>query len=355
VSLEPPFGAIDREDMLGRVVAAPRHVEEALERVTAHPWPRPAVSPTLLAVGGMGGSAIAADLARALYEDVLPRPLLVTRGYRWPACVGPDALALLSSYSGETEETLALDDEARQRGIPRLALTTGGTLATRCARDGVFVEPLPPGSPPRAALFSSWVALTALLHTLGWCPDPAPGWRAAAARLRADDDRIGPVVPEAANPARRLARALQGRRLFVYAGNGATEAVALRWRQQLNENAKVHAHAAAVPELNHNAIVGWERPEADGAAAVVVLLRDVEDSDRVRLRLDWTADYARRQGARVCVVMVEPGSRLERLASLVRFGDYVSVYLALVNGVDPTPIPSIQELKQHLSTQGEPA
>jgi glucose/mannose-6-phosphate isomerase len=362
VSLEPPFAAVDRADMLGRIAAIPLHIEEALERVATEPWPRPArpsaghaAAPALLAVGGMGGSAIAADLTRGLYEDELPRPLLVARSYRWPACVGRDALALLSSYSGDTEETLALYDEAGARGVPRVALTTGGELGRRCRRDDVFAQSLPPGSPPRAALFSSWVALTALVHALGWCPDPAPGWRAAAARLRREDEPLAPQTPEERNPAKRLARALDGRRVILYAGVGPGEPVALRWRQQLNENAKVHAHAAVVPEANHNEIVGWERRDVAGAPIAVVILHDHEDSPRVRARLEWTADYARRQGAEVHVLEDAPGPRLERLASRVRFGDYVSVYLALLAGVDPTPIPSIQELKGRLSRPGGPS
>ena len=350
--LEPPYGERDRGGMAARIGDIPEQIEQALERLAAHPWPAPAREPARLVVGGMGGSAIAADLTRGLYEDRLPRPLEVVRTYRWPGWVAGDALVLLSSYSGDTEETLALYRDATSRGVPRLALTTGGALGALCARDGVFAQPLPPGSPPRAALFASWVALTGLLHTLGWIGDPASGWRAAAQLLRERDGALGPAAPEAGNPAKQLARALEGRLVYVYAGAGPLEAVALRWRQQLHENAKVLAHSAVVPELDHNEIVGWEHPGALHRGIAVVALNDPEDAPEIRARLALTAEYARRQGAAVHEWEAAPGPRLARLASLVQFGDYLSLYLALLGGVDPTSIPSIDEFKRRLSSRG---
>ena len=351
--LDPPYGERDRFGMAARIAGIPAQIGEALARLAERPWPAPPRPPARLAVGGMGGSAIAADLTRGLYEDRLPRPLEVVRGYRWPGWVGGDALTLLSSYSGETEETLALYRDAGGRGAMRLALSTGGTLGACCARDGVFVHPLPPGSPPRAALFSSWVALTGLLHALGWVEDPAPGWREAAARLAEREAELGPAVPETRNPAKRLARGLAGRLVYLYAGSGPLEAVALRWRQQLHENAKLLAHSAVVPELDHNEIVGWERPGALHRGIAVVVLHDPEDAPEIRTRLTLTGEYARRQGAAVHEWEAPPGPRLARLASLVQFGDYLSLYLALLAGADPTPIASIDAFKRRLATQGD--
>ena len=351
---EPPYGARDSGGMAARIGGIPEQIERALERLAERPWPTPGVEPVRLAVGGMGGSAIAADLTRGLYEDRLPRPLEVVRAYHWPGWVRGDGLTLLSSYSGDTEETLALYRDAAHRGVPRLALTTGGALGALCARDGVFVQPLPPGSPPRAALFASWVALTGLLQGLGWIDDPAPEWRETARLLRERDARLGPDMPEAGNPAKQLARALEGRLVYVYAGAGPLEAVALRWRQQLHENAKVLAHSAVVPELDHNEIVGWERPGALHRGIAVVALHDPEDAPEIRARLALTAEYARHQGAEVHEWEAAPGPRLARLASLVQLGDYLSLYLALLGGVDPTPIPSIDEFKRRLSSRGNP-
>ena len=350
--LEPPYGARDAGGMAARIAGIPAQIDDALERDAREPWPAPAVRPDLLAVGAMGGSAMAAEPGGALYRDRLPRPLVVVRDYRWPAFVTPASLVLLASYSGGTGETLALYGAAGVRGVPRLALTTGGTLAEWCRRDGVPMVALPSGSPPRAALFAAWVALTALLERLGWVEGAAEEWRRAGAALRARDATLGPGTPEARNPAKRLARELTGRMPLIYAGPGSPAAVATRMRQQVNENAKMLAHSALVPELNHNEIVGWERPGAPHAAAAVVILRDAEDPPEVATRLALTADYARRQGAAVHEIDGGEGGRLARAAALVQFVDYLSFYLAIARGVDPTPIASIDEFKRRLAEQG---
>jgi len=348
-ALEPPYGERDRGGMADRIDAQAEHIEEALERGAREPWRVPSASPALLAVGAMGGSAIAADLAATLDRDRLPRPLLVVRDYRWPACVGPDALALLCSYSGNTEETLALFAEAVQRRVPLLALTTGGRLGEECRRRGIGCATLPGGSPPRAAVFSAWVAISRLLHALGWTADPAPAWREAAAALRRGREALGPQVAEALNPAKHLARAVHGRTLHIFAGAETLGPVAARWRTQINENAKLLAHSALVPELNHNEIVGWERPEATHRRSSVLVLRDREDAPEIARRLTLTADYARAQGAEIHEVSSDDGGRLARMASLVQWGDYLSFYLALLSGVDPTPIASIDEFKRRLA------
>ncbi|MEK7824136.1 MAG: bifunctional phosphoglucose/phosphomannose isomerase, partial [Candidatus Eisenbacteria bacterium] len=349
LSLEPPYGARDAGGMAARIASQPEQIEEALARCAASPWHLPAGSPALLAVGALGGSAIAADLTAGLHHDRLPRPLLNVRDYHWPAFVGRDALALLCSYSGETEETLALYREAGEKGVPRAAITTGGTLAAWCRRDAVPCAILPGGSPPRAALFSSWVTLTALLQALGWIEGEVPAWREAAGVLRERNRVLAPDTPESGNPAKQLARVLAGRFVFIYAGAERVGPVASRVRQQLNENAKMPGHSAVVPELNHNEIVGWERPGALTKSVAVLLLRDAEDSTATRTRLTLTGEYAARQGAAVYEVDSTGEGRLARLASLVQFGDYLSLYLALADGVDPTPVASIDEFKRRLA------
>jgi glucose/mannose-6-phosphate isomerase len=352
MALDPPYGERDAGGMAARLDATPEQIEDAVARYQAGPWSLPSRFPSMLAVGAMGGSAISGDLTFGLYSDQLPRPLLVVRDYRWPAFVTREAFALLCSYSGNTEETLGLYAEARKREVPRAVISSGGALAVACGRDGVPCHKLPGGSPPRAALFTIWVPLTALVHALQWCDDPMPAWRDAAARLRALRDRIGTHVPEEGNPAKRLARRLAGRMLFLFSATERTAPVAARMRQQLHENAKVLAHSAPVPEFNHNEIVGWERPGALHRGASVLLLRDAEDSVPVARRLDLTAEYAERQGAEVHVLESPPGGRLARLAAQVAFGDYLSLYLALAQGVDPTPIASIDEFKRRLAEAG---
>src|SRR5204862_5328068 len=138
----------------------------------------------------------------------------------------------------------------------------------------------------------------------------APAWREAAALLKRRRGEVGTGNPEAANPAKRLARSLAGRTLFIYSGPGGPAAVATRWRQQLNENAKVLAHSAVVPELNHNEIVGWQQAGPLTRSLAVLLLRDGEDTAAVNARLDLTAEFAARQGAAVHEIRSQGESRI---------------------------------------------
>ena len=351
-SLEPPFGAADPGGMLERIESQGAQVEQALARGAASAWgagaKRAGAEPRRLAVGAMGGSAIAADLSADLYCDRLPHPLLVVRDYQWPAWARSETLVLLSSYSGNTEETLSLYEAARAAQMPRAAITSGGTLAEWCLRDGVPLATVPGGAPPRAALFGSWVALTGFLFGLGWISDPAPLWRDAARTLRAGAARLGGTVAERDNAAKRLARDLHGRRLHVYAGSAGLGAAATRFRNQLNENAKLLGHSALIPELNHNEIVGWELALAAHRDAAVVMLRDDEESAPVAKRCDLTAEFVAAKGATVHEVRGTGAGRLERLASLVQCCDFVSLYLALLSGTDPTPVRSIDEFKRRL-------
>ena len=230
-----------------------------------------------------------------------------------------------------------------------MALTSGGALGDLARQHGWPLHRLPGGMPPRAALFHGWVPLTLLLADLGFAEDPRPAWREAAALLRERRRELGMAVPEATNPAKRLARAVAGRTLQLSSGPGALAAVAMRWRQQLNENAKVFAHSAAVPEHNHNEIVGWQVPGPTTRAVALMVLRDVEDPAEVSARLDLVAEYAARQGAAVHEIRGQGESRLARLAALVQFGDSLSLHLALLGGADPTDIASINEFKRRLA------
>ncbi|MEO5989250.1 MAG: bifunctional phosphoglucose/phosphomannose isomerase [Candidatus Eisenbacteria bacterium] len=351
--LEPPFGHRDPHGMAALVDAIPEQVEQALARTNATPWQKPKHAPDLVAFGGMGGSAIAGELTGATYADELPHPWLVVRDYQWPACVTAGSLAVLSSNSGDTQETLALEAQARQRGVPCVAISSGGELSSRAMAGGYDLQHVPGGMPPRAALFHAWVPVSRLPAALGWTADPEPDWREAVSVLREYRDNLGVDAPESRNPAKQLARMLVGRTVLIYSGPGGPAAVGTRWRQQLNENAKILAHSAAVPEQNHNEIVGWQVASDATSAVSIVLLRDREDSAEVTLRLRLASEYAVRQGATVHQATSDGESRIARLASLAQFGDYVSLYLALAGGVDPTDITSIDDFKRRLAESAQ--
>jgi glucose/mannose-6-phosphate isomerase len=340
--------AIDASGMAGLIAAWPEQLRVQRAALAREPWPK--LPPrTLLALGGMGCSAIAGDLVFALAADRLPFPTLVVRGYAWPRAVGPGALAVLSSYSGATEETLALLDEAERRGVARVGLTTGGPLGERLKAANAAWRGLPAGLPPRAALGYSVVSLARLLEALG---DPGEGegaWQEAVAVLEEGNGLLAPAAPEAGNPAKALARALVGRAVVVHGAVGTLAAVARRWKGQVNENAKTPAFEAALPEMNHNEIVGWQALPDLHARCAAVFLADPGDAPRVARRREVTAEILAEEGLATHVVEARGTSPLARALSLVQFGDWVSFYLAVLAGVDPTPIAKIDRLKRALA------
>lgn len=340
--------AIDRSGMAALIASWPEQVRTQLAKLDAEPWPR-RDAPSLLALGGMGGSAIAGDLVFALAAPRLPFPTIVVRDYRWPAAVRPGALCALSSYSGSTEETLALLGEAEARGVDTVGLTTGGPLGARLSARNAAWRGLPAGLPPRAALGYSVVSLSRLLEALGDEGEGDGAWREALTVLEEGTEALGPAAPEAGNPAKALARAVVGRAVLVHGAYGVTAAIARRWKGQVNENAKTPAFEAALPEMNHNEIVGWEALKGVHVHCAAVFLADDGDLPEVVRRREVTAEILEEEGVATQVVRSRGTSPLARALSLVQLGDWTSYYLAVLAGVDPTPIAKIDRLKKALA------
>jgi glucose/mannose-6-phosphate isomerase len=303
-------------------------------------------APGGLVVAGMGGSAVGGYLARGALYKRLRRPLLVSDGYNLPPWVGADTLVLCSSYSGTTAETLACYDDARDLGAPIVVATTGGALAERARRDRVPVVPLPGGFQPRAAVGYSLVAALEVAALAGVGPSLRDEVEAAAAladRLAAEWGPDGP--PEGA--AKALARRLHGT-VPVVMGAGLTSPVAYRWKCQFNENAKLPAFSSLLPEADHNEICGWERGRKL-APFSGVFLEDADQHPRVQRRIELTAAEFERAGAPALRVAAPGDTRLDRVLSLVMLGDLVSVHLARLDGVDPTPVEALERFKGALA------
>jgi glucose/mannose-6-phosphate isomerase len=338
------IAAIDSTGQSAEICDLGTHLRDALWRVDSAGL-TDFEAPGGLVVAGMGGSAIGGYLARGALHGRLRRPLLVSDGYNLPPWVGADTLVLCSSYSGSTVETLACYDDARTVGAAIVVATTGGPLAERARRDRVPVVPLPGGFQPRAAVGYSLVAALEAAALAGVGPslrDEVEGAAALADRLAAEWGPDGP--PDGA--AKALARRLQGS-VPVMMGAGLTSPVAYRWKCQFNENAKLPAFSSLLPEADHNEICGWAAAPELGTFSAVVL-EDPGASARMARRMDLTADILS-DGAEVVERVVAQGATpLERLVSLVLLGDLVSLYAAVLRGVDPVAIPAIDALKARL-------
>ena len=292
-------------------------------------------------VVGMGGSAIAADLAMNLTEPETELPLGVTRGPLLPRSVGPDSWAVFASYSGQTWETLTAYDEARRRRAPRLTIGSGGELEARAERDGVPHLMLPPGLPPRAAL---GYMLGGLLGALDpFFPESNDRrLRQAAEGLRRLETRFS----AARGPAAVVASRLEGRIPHIYADT-SFGGLARRWKTQIEENSKRLAEFDLVPELFHNALVAWDAMSpAEARRHAVVMLEWEEESPVVRWGFRYLEELLHAKGVTVISVPLDSIDRLEALLEGVAFGDHVSLFMAEQARVDPQPVEAITRLKK---------
>jgi len=342
------IATVDSTGQLDEVLGLPEHLEDALWRVESS-GARPVDAPGGLIVAGMGGSASGARLAVAALGPRLTRPFVVADGYSLPGWTGPSTLVLASSYSGNTEETLAAYEQAVSRGAPRMVATTGGALAARAREDGVPVVPIPGGFQPRAAIGYSLVAALEAARLCGAAPSLAGEIEAAAALADELVAEWGPDGPENGD-AKTIARALHGT-VPVIGGAELAAAAAYRWKSEINENAALPAFASVLPEAGHNEIVGWPAARELGRFGVV-LLEDPRANPRNRLRTELTGELVE-AGAEVVLHASARGvTRLERLVSLVLLGDLVSLYIAVLRGVDPVSVHVIDALKERLSSAG---
>jgi len=293
----------------------------------------------------MGGSAIGGDLATAALGDCATRPIRVVRGYAIESWTLPDSLVLCASYSGNTEETLACFEAAGAAGTQRVVLTTGGTLARLAREEGVPVIGVPAGMQPRAAVVYMTIGALECAALCGAAPALHAEIDTATALLEQLIEEWGPGAPED-SLAKRLARELH-ETIPVIHGAASTTAVGRRWSTQINENAKVLAFWSELPEANHNQICGWERGR-EMAPFSGVFLGDPDQHPRVKRGIELMTAEVERTGAPAIQVDARGESRLERVLSLVLLGDIVSVYLAVVSDVDPTPVEALSRFKQRL-------
>jgi glucose/mannose-6-phosphate isomerase len=342
---------IDVSGQVDDVLAMPQHLEDALWRVESASLERSlSASDDLgpMLVCGMGGSAIGGDLAEAVLGERLLRPFRTVRGYELPGWASPGSVVLCASYSGNTEETLACYEAAGALGAIRIAVTTGGRLAAAARDDGVPVIPLPAGLQPRAAVGYMLISALEVAALSGVALHVKTEIDAAASSLVELAREWGPDA-DPDSLAKRVAQRVHKTCVCVY-GAGPTAPVAMRWKTQINENAKVPAFSAELPEADHNEIVGWDSASSLGSF-MAVFLEDVDQHPRVRQRVDLTAALIEPEAAGTLRLQSRGVNRVERVLSLVLLGDLVSVYLAVLRGTDPTPVPMIDRLKAELERE----
>lgn len=340
---------IDRGNMLSFCVEAPKHYEEAakIARKFSIDYPKP----QKIIVAGMGGSAIGGEHLKDWARDKLSIPIEVEREYSLPAHADKNTLVFVVSYSGETEETLSVFLEAIKRNCMLVCISSGGKLLEFAEKLSVPYIRIPSGMPPRAALPYLFMPLLIILEKIGFVSNVNEEVSEAINILKKVSSENSPEKPSNINFSKGLALKIDGTVPVVY-GFGFYRAVAQRFKQQFNENSKVPSKWEFLPELNHNEIVGWEKAEKMAKNFSAIFIRDVEEPKEIRNRIEATKELIFKKKVKVFEVWSNGKSKLAKMLSTICFGDFTSVYLAILRKVDPTPVKTIALLKEKMKHIG---
>ncbi len=337
---------IDTEDMWGKLAKFPDQWKKAVELTSDIVWSVDSSRVKNVCFSGMGGSAIGADLIRSYSMGKCPVPVFVNRRYDLPEWVGADTLFVACSYSGNTEETLHALQLAKSRNAQIVAVTSGGKLLLDASHEEYGYVKIPGGMPPRAALAYGLVPLFKLFNYLGYTEEGIEALDETAKML---NEQVMIFSEMENNQALVIATELQDTLPIIYTGSGLLESVGLRWRGQFEENSKVLSYGNTIPEMNHNEIVGWEQIAHLTGRLSVILLEDEHDHPKEKQRIQIVKELVEDLTVFTIHLKSSGKSRLTRQFSLIQLGDWVSLYLALINEVDPTPIAKIDLLKSRLA------
>ena len=303
----------------------------------------PATSIRNVLVAGMGGSGIGGSLVEALVNNECPVPIAVLKSYDVPAWVGPETLFIASSFSGNTEETLAALQQAFDRSATVAAITSGGKVLQLAEERGLTLAKIPAEAPaPRAFLGYSFIQLLFVLRAYDLIGDSF-GNDLEAGISYLEHNQVG-IRQEA----ERLADLLVDKLPVVYA-DARLLPVILRLQQQINENAKQLCHVNVFPEMNHNELVGWVYPKPSLSQTVTLLVQSGYDHPRVRMRMEVCQPILAAASGYVETITAQGQSFLEQCLYLINLFDWTSLLLAERNGVDPFPVAVIDQLKNSLA------
>ncbi len=334
---------VDPRGMLEVITALPESAEDAIE--VAEKVDLKVRKFRNVVVAGMGGSAVGGLLLKDWLQQTSKVPIAVSRDYSLPGFVGRDTLLFAVSYSGGTEETLSAFEEGRVKGAKIVAFTSGNELWNRAKAAHITTFKLPAGFQPRAAIAHQFLSLVVAARKVGIAQDSWWEVREAIDVLKAIREEMRLETPQWSNSAKKLATELHGYFPLIYGGR-IHEAVAYRWNTQLNENGKSPAGSSFIPEAFHNAIVAGEADKKLLENVCAVFLLDPAEGEHVTAKTRRFIDIIKPSFGKVLEVQARGESRLARMLSALYIGDYVSAYLGVLYGKDPSTVESIDRLKQ---------
>jgi glucose/mannose-6-phosphate isomerase len=296
-----------------------------------------------IVLAGMGGSALAAEFVRSWLSDRLPLPIEIIRDYDLPKYVDGTTLVIASSYSGNTEETLSALEQAKERGAAIAIMTAGGKLAEQA---GAYTHlQVPGGIQPRLAVLYGVKAICTLLEELKLADGLTDELETGAEWLLSEIESFMPTVAQADNIAKQVATQIVGHTTIIY-GGPTLGMVAMKWKIDINENAKNLAFWNQLPEFNHNEFIGWQYPKQNHLK--VIELQSSLDNPRIARRYEVTNQILSGHMLAPIVVEAHGQTKLQQMLWTLLLGDFASAYLAFLNQVDPTPVDMVEKLKTEL-------
>ena len=341
------FPALDSFNMLAEMNGLPEQLLTAWAEAEALPL-RDFSGVKQVLIAGMGGSAIGADLLKAYAAPLSSVSLEVHRDYGLPAwAAGEDTLVIISSHSGNTEETLSAMETAIQRGCSLLAISTGGKIAELAKKNDINLWIFQHKGQPRAAVGYSFCLLLNVFTRLGFINDPVIEIHDTVEEMKKQRDLLAVEIPDHQNPAKHQASQLIDRWVSVF-GADLLAPVARRWKGQISEIAKAWGQYEDLPEADHNTLAGVVNPEEILLKTMALFLQAESNHPRNQRRIELTKKNFMIGGISTNLIQAKGKSRMAQMWTLIQFGDYTAYYLAMAYDVDPTPVASIENLKREL-------
>jgi glucose/mannose-6-phosphate isomerase len=297
-----------------------------------------------ITVTGLGGSAISGDLMQNFLQNELDIPYFVNRNYSLPAYINSDSLLIASSYSGNTEETLEVLNQAIEKKCNIICVTTGGKMFEIAVKNNIPIVTMQKGFQPRYSLGLSFFSLLKILQEIGIIQDQTGTVHKITKLVK----EMGSLYSNVENIAFTLAQRMIGFVPIIYSVNDVTNAIGNRFKCQLNENSKIHAFCNNYPELNHNEIVGWETVVNSNFNSIVLSIEDLSYHPQIKKRFSISNNLIKEKNVEIITLESKYETFKERVFDLIYLTDWISYYLAILRGKDPSEIDNIHLLKQKL-------
>ena len=339
---------IDKDNMYQSIWDFPENIIDAIELSENITLKNEYLDVSNIIVAGMGGSAIGGDVVYSLIKNEIKIPFIVNRGYDLPNWANHSTLIICSSYSGNTEETISILEEAKSLGAKVIGITTGGVLESLCKDYNFDFVNIPSGLQPRAAIAFSFIPLVYILKKSGLINVKVKNWLESSANL-IKSKRGEYSLEEENNPVYQLAKKLYNKLPIIYADAESLETVAVRLKGQICENSKILAYHSIYPEMNHNEIVGWQNNQELFSRYYVLWLMDKDMNGRNKSRQSIISEILSDLNINQQQIKVDGNDFKERFLLLIHYGDWLSYWCAILHNTDPSPVENIQILKDKLS------